>query len=215
MRIQKACLVGVFLLSAAACSDRADSPVAPALQVPDRPFYYYQGEPVYLTVDPTRIIVQGDEVPVRNAVADAARAVGLGADVISSIRDHRIVALNGSSADQADRMVNRLRQDSRVEFASKTYRTEDGGHSFQPLNRIDVAFESGASTQIAALIERYNLSVIREPQPGSGFFAYVFAYPREADPIIVAQRLHDEEGVEWAAMDVISDIRPSFVPTGP
>ena len=210
MRVQRVCLVGVLLLSAAACNDRPVMPEEPSMAL--RPFYYYQGEPVYLTVDPTRIVVAGDEVLVRNAVANTARGLGLGADVASLWRDHLIVRLSGSSAYQAERMVNRLWQDSVVEFASKTYRTEEGGHAFVPVNRVDVFFRSGASSQIAALIESYDLSVIREPQPDFGFFTYAFKYPRGADPLIIAQQLQNEEAVEWAAPDVISGIRPSSVP---
>ena len=61
-----------------------------ALQVPgDRPFYYYQGERVYLIVDPTRIVVQGNEVGVRNAVADAAAELTGALDVVLEAIDRK------------------------------------------------------------------------------------------------------------------------------
>lgn len=217
-------LVVITVVSIGGCFERGQSPLdveAPSAGLVDTsqevPFYYYEGARVSLVAD-DRLVVQGaDEGEVTQAVLGAGDRAGVSVDLVSAGRRGTWLINLQPGQDQSGRaLLTELVEDPRVDFASRTYRGRSDGHTFIPVNRVDVAFEADPSPdEIESLIDNYGLETIREPQPDSGAFTYAFAYPKGADPLRVAQDLQLVPGIEWASPDRLSGWRPHLVPQDP
>ena len=115
------------LLGALACERQADSLSAPtgpsrsSAIASDSSFYYYQGRPIPLDIDPTQIVVESQVknlAPIANALL-----VGVGASVSDSIAlpqaaNHRILLVRGGSEQHLGSVIKALRADARFSFVS-------------------------------------------------------------------------------------------------
>ncbi|HEX8691900.1 MAG TPA: S8 family serine peptidase [Longimicrobium sp.] len=221
-------LAAAAVLAAAACARDAGTPVEPGGPAAARaaadqgaPFYYHQGEPVYLKADPERLVVASDLPP---AAADAAvRAALTPAGVrlaalqeLPNVPGHRLVRLAGADHAAAAAAVARLRADGRFRFASTAFRTVAGNADVLLVDRVIVRFRDGVSPeQVRGLAASLGMRVVREPNPGRGELDHWLAYPAGADPLRLAAELDRHPLVEWADPDKLSDRRPQYVPTDP
>ena len=216
-------LLGLVLL--AACQDDSRNPAAslpPGASeagAGERPFYYYQGQPVYLDVDPEQIVVASDEQKPAEAARQVLSALGVGvedAGTLTQARGHRVLRLAGGRPETVKRAAALLRADRRFSFASPAFRTVEGRNRVLLLNRVAVQFrERVTPAQVDSLNRTLGTRVVRLPKPDSGFFAYHLAYPAGADPLRIAQALDRSPLVEWADPDKVSDRQLFYTPTDP
>lgn len=184
-------------------------------------FYYYQGQPIDLEVDPERLVVATSDPSPTTVAQKILGALGvtvsdLGA--LPQISQHRLLRLNSSSEAMTHRAVALLRADKRFTFASPAFRTTIGRYDVLLLNRVDVRFKDGVSeAQVDSVNRTLGTRVIRPPRPDSGFFAYRLEYPAGAnvDALAIAQALDRSPLVQWADPDKLSNILPSYTPTDP
>jgi len=117
-------LAGCDNLQEPATSQNAEMQVAGPAQ---QPFYYYQGQPVDLSVDPTRIVVASTAPEAQAMIADAIHGAGLGVAKIARMiqaSGHYVVQLSpGPSAAAVTQAVRGLRQTGRFDFVSNVYKT--------------------------------------------------------------------------------------------
>lgn len=216
-------LLGV--LTIAACSDQLRPALAPDVgaqlsQSGAQPFYYYQGQPIYLQADATRIVVETTEPSASAAARSALAPLGVapeeGGIIGQSTSHHRILRLAGATLQTVERALQVLRADGRFTFASHIYKTQEGGHLMMPLNRLAVRFRRGVTAQQVDSINRaLGTRTISPPVPDSGYLSWRIGYPVAADPLVIAQTLYRSPLVEWADPEAISDQLPTHVPTDP
>lgn len=225
-------LIGCVVGGLAACeSDRPLAPTRPTASVvtasDSTPFYYYQGQKIYLNVDPSRLVVSGVHgVDPASAVTAIARAVlsasGVSLDSVEPIMqepDHDLAYLpQATPAAVTAGFRAALAKNPQFRFVSPVYTTQVGGAQVVPLDRVVVKFRSGISdAQITALADSMGLAVERTPKPDSGFSAYWFTYPANpsTNTLAIAAALDQNALVSWADPDKISDRHLSLVPTDP
>ena len=214
-------------LTACETQDRLTAPAsirsAAALQASaaaDRPFYYYEGTPVYLEADPTTIIVSTRDASPAQAARSALGAfagVRVSDDVATlAVPGHRVLKVVGATRANVDSLAVSLRKDSRFDFAAPAFSAVVGGQQVWLVNQLDVQFKTGVtSAQIAQAITTAGARIIRTPKPDSGFLAYRLAYAPGRDPLKVSQDLDRNPIVEWADPDRISAQAPTYVPSDP
>lgn len=210
---------------AAACQDsptdlRSGPPQASVAAAADTggEYYYYQGQKIFLDVDPTRIVVEGAS-PDRAAAS--LRRAGAAIEHVSPLpqaRDHWVLQLAGvANAQQARAARASIIADRGYRYVSNVYKVHGTGSEVVPLDRVLVDFRPGTSAvQIDSLITALRMQVVRPPRPDSGFAYYVLAYPVDADaPLRVAALLDRHPLVAWADPDKIGDRHPDYVPSDP
>jgi subtilisin family serine protease len=221
-------LVGGILATLSGC-DRPADPLAPpgsraaraGAGASPHPFYYYQGEPVYLDADPTRIVVATHGAP-----ADAARQVlatlGITAtpSPLPQAADHWLLTLpGGTDRAVAEQARARLRSDGRFAFVSEAFKAPAWNDADVILvDRLVVRFKDGVSpAQVDSINAALGTRVIRPPRPDSGYKDYLLAYPEraDADPLEVAAILDRHPLVAWADPDKVSDRRRAGAPSDP
>jgi len=181
-------------------------------------YYYYQGQRIYLDVDPTRMVVEG---PSPDRAAAALRRAGVAIERSSPLpqaRDHWVLHLAGSATAQQARAARAsIIGDRGFRFVSNVYKVHGAGSDVVPLDRVLVRFKPGTSAiQTDSLINALGMQVVRPPRPDSGFAYYVLAYPRDADsPLAIAALLDRHPLVAWADPDKVGDRHPDYVPSDP
>lgn len=199
-----------------ACVDDSNSPLNPklgSLQVvaaDSDPFYYYQGQPVYLDLDPTRLVIASTLPSPETTITDVVGNVGLQVSSVTRLtqmRDHWLVRLPDATArTQAATARKQLETVASVTFASNAYTTRDEGHDVLLLDRLTVRFKDEVTrVQVHSLNAAFGTSILRPPSPDSGFTAYWLTYPRGADPLKVAAQFSRNPLVAWADPDKVSD----------
>lgn len=182
------------------------------------PFYYYQGEPVALEVEPTELVIVSrlpDAIDVARQVLSEVGVV-VGADQeLPQAPGHRLLSLPASTTrGRALEARDRLRADPRFEFVAVGYRTQDEGAKVMLLNRVAVSFREDVSrAQIERLAAQLGVRVVREPNPSQGSFHHWLEYGAGTDPLVVAAALDRHPLVEWADPDKVSDRKPQYIPT--
>ena len=204
MRLRAAAFVSLGLAAAlASCGD----PIGPAINEQSTPFYYYEGQKIYLRVDGSRLTavpqVEGDTATLRTALARA----GVQADSIRPlwVPGHWFIHLpSGTSARRAEDAARELRLDAGVRFASAVYRLRaEGSCPLYMVNRLVVKFREGTST---AAIDRLNAALgIRNErlEMSSGTRAYEYPEQMGPTPLELAAYYHVQDIVEWAEADRI------------
>jgi hypothetical protein len=182
-------------------------------------FYYYQGQPQYLTIDPRYLVISSD-LPSPAAEAKnllATLGVRVGSDKpLAQAPKHRLLLLDHATRELAERAAQQLRTDSRFTFVSEAYLTVAGSYGFIPVNRLDVLFSPEASpAQIDSVINAFGARVLRPPRPDSGLFAYRVEYPAGRDPLESSRILYRHPLVRWASPDVITNWQIAYEPTDP
>jgi hypothetical protein len=160
----------VTLVILAIASGCHDSPTDSA-QLPTRPsfslaadsageYYYYQGDKVFLDVDPTRIVVVTRTPTV---AAAALRGIGIATDRqerLPQASDHWLFRLSATTIAQAIDARASLKANGRYRFVSNVYKTHNSGDDVIPLNRVTVSFKPGvSSSQADSLITSFGMAV--------------------------------------------------------
>ena len=176
------------------------------------PFYYYDGEPIFLRLDPTRIVVATDTT--LRAAEVGARALGVaGVPVDSATRlagvpGYAVLYLpRGTSPGAAAAARARLRRDRRFTFVSPAYRTARHGGDLLLINRVMVRFRPGVIPPLAHVVAA---SVGARAGQATAWPVYYLECFRGADPLRVAAALYKHPLVEWADVDRVSDARLAF-----
>lgn len=221
------CVAGMLAFSTACerVPERAAGPLIGAqVEIPamSRPFYYYQGSPIYLAVDSERLAVASEVLPAASAVADALTQSGVqvkDVEPLPQAHGHWLVHVGtGTSTAAATAAVGRLRADPRFAFATTAFRTVGGNADVVLLNRLAVQFRPGVSrSSIDSLNAALGTRVVRPPRPDSGFAEYWLAYPSGSgvDPLAIAATYDRHPSVLWADPDRVSDYRQESSPNDP
>lgn len=205
--------------------ERASGPhISAAVQPQDsaKPFYYYQGVPIYLNRDVSRVVVVSSELASSSAVMSALTQLRLpaqGIDVLPQAAGHWLVHLTpGTVAETTLAATGRLKADPRFEFASTAFRTVEGNADVVLVNRLAVRFRPGVTqASIDSLNSAMGTRVIRPPRPDSGFGEYWLAYPKgpTVDPLAIAAAYDRNALVAWADPDKVSDYQLHVTPSDP
>src|SRR5712692_1819290 len=176
-------LVLLSVFTFAACSDQSRPMLAPGgisgqlSQGGPQPFYYYQGQPIYLQIDSTRVVVETTEPSALAAAQSVLAPLGVATQddgiIGQSTSHHRILRLAGATAQAAQRALQLLRADGRFTFASHIYNTLEGGHLMMPLNRLAVRFRPGVTVQQVDSINKVlGTRTISPRVPDSGYLSW-------------------------------------------
>lgn len=225
-RCFQASLLSVCAGFFAACQDSRPAITGPnsrpsaSLSVATAPsFYYYQGKPINLNIDSTKLIVETDDQSPSAAATGVLEKLGISindAGAMAQLPRHRLLKLSGVSADGALRAAAALRADSRFTFASAAYVSQDGNHPVILLDQLAVRFKPGTTTaQIDSMNRALGTHTISPPRLDSGYVAWRLAYPATAEPLEVAQEVSKSAIVESATPDFVTDIHPDYVPSDP
>jgi subtilisin family serine protease len=194
--------------------------VARVAELPDaaRPFYYHEGMPVELELDPTRLVVEVSHQATVAQLADRARAAALqmrSARPLSQAAGHWLLQLSeGTPREAVLRATDNLRTSAGARFVGNAYRArsaplmayEDEGIVL--INRLVVRFKDGTSrSEIERLNGTLGTRILREPQPDSGRFVFWLSYPPAGDPLRVAATYDRHPLVEYADPDKVGDWR--------
>jgi subtilisin family serine protease len=209
------------------CNDITQSIGPAASRSPDRvpvtdaqSFYYYQGQKIFLTEDPSRIVVS-TSLKTGAAIRGAIAAQGVTIDsaaALQAVPGHWLVQLPAQSHAAAAVTRAMIRKDLRFDFVSPAFKTVQGNDDVIPVNRVAVQFKPGVTQQqIESLNAALGTWIMRPPRPDSGFTEYWLGYPRDpaADPLQIAASLATNALVEWADPDKISNRRLAYAPTDP
>lgn len=202
-------------------------PMRPSASVnavaPNQPHYMYFGQPVYLDVDPNRMVVTSS-LSSSPALREALTAVGVRVDSARQLMrssGYWLVWLpSGTSLDSGADVRRRVRTAGRFEFATHVYKTRGANASdVLLLDHVIVQFKRSATLQqITDLITSLKLRVVRAPKPDSSYTTYWLRYPSDttADPLELATLLDQHPLVQWADPDKISmGMRPTSLPSDP
>jgi subtilase family protein len=214
--IKLALLLG--LLAFVACADEPllePTPSQAASALSDTPYYYYQGDKVFLDLDLTALIIATPLGDPTTAVEQAL--VGLAAPQLTKLTqlpDHWLATLApGTNAAAVDTAIARLRGRSDITFAAPAYRYAVDGSPVQLLGRLAVRFRQGvAQASIDSVLSSLQLTLVRAPKPDSGWFYHVVTYPKERDPLEIAAILDRDPLVLWADPDKITGARLNSEP---
>src|ERR1043166_2864333 len=220
-RLYRVVAPSLFCVWLAACAD-STAPIGPPPQVSTvvvadsgGDFYYYQGQKMYLDVEPTRLVVEGI-APDR--ATNALRGLGIAVQRLERLpaRDHCLIRLSaGTAKEQARSAVAALKANREFKFVSNAYKLRQTADDVLPLDRVIVSFKpSTSAARRDSLIAAFGMQVIRPPRPDSGFNYYVLAYPTDsASPLRVAAALDRHQLGAWAEPDKISNRHPDAVPS--
>lgn len=190
----------------ASCSDATGPDVARQ----DRPFYYYQDQKIYLSVDARRLTVQpeaeADTGRVRALLAQ--RGVAVDSMRLADLSGHWTVHLPpGTWPRRAEDAARWLRLSEGIRFASVVYRA-GGNCPLYLLNRLMVQFRPAVSQ---AAIDELNAStgVRNEHQHPGTTRSYEYPAGMSATPLELAAHYHRQGIVAWAEPDRIDGcLRP-------
>ncbi len=193
-------LATFFVASLASCSD----PVGPNIERQDRPFFYHEGQQIFLSVEPTRLTVvpevAGDTNRIRQVLTEfgtaplAIRPLGL--------ENHWFVHLPaGTTAARAEAAARRLRLSPGIRFASAAYLVSDTCPVIL-VNRLVVSFRPGTFED---QIQRLNTTLGVRNELFTTFGTRLYEYPAQMEhtPLELAAHYHRHRIVEWAQADAI------------
>lgn len=209
-----AALLTVFAGALVSCRD--SSVVGPpvtsiATRAPEElPFYFYQGEKLYLNVDSSGFVIASESNDPIADLGDELSGLAAGTPVrLSQLPGHWVVTVSGMPNGSAYRAaLARLRASRRLRFASSLYRVATDGSPVTLTGRLAVRFKTGVPrSAIDTVFATLGVRVLREPQPDSGWFYFVLGYPKNGDPLAVAASLDRSPLAEWASPDMISNRR--------
>jgi hypothetical protein len=200
------CRAAAALLLAAALASCAEA-LGPDVNQQSTPFYYYEGQKIYLRVDAARLTaapeVEGDTATLRAVLARA----GVPADSIRPLwapRHWFIHLPSGTSARRAEDAARELRMDRGVRFASAVYRPRDQGSCpLYLVNRLMVQFRPGAAESAIDQLNAFT-GVRNERIEPVGPRSYEFPRQMGDTPLELAAYYHENgDIVDWADADRI------------
>jgi hypothetical protein len=225
--LDKALVLGV-VATLAACGSNALGPERGAegrrsAADDGTPFYYYDHQPIYLTVDSARMVVlpndalAADSVSVRDAVQARLARYGLQIDLLQSLGPppfHWLVQLSGYvNADTAAVARAELVSAPELRAVIPAYRSVDGGVPVFVLNRVVARFKDGVSRgQIDGLVASLGAEVIRVQDAGSGYVTYLIepSPGSHGDVLKIANAIDESSIALWGSPDMV---HPAMGPT--
>ncbi len=210
-----------LLALAAACGDTSESmnfDAEQALSMDEIPYYIYDGQPVYLDVDPSRLTVVTHRAVSEKTLRASLSAVGFNEARLESVSmdsDAFIVHLpQETSPRDAIDAAKALREDGLYSFVANTYRAQESGDAIVLHNRLVVHLKDGAGSEVIARLNReLGTRLLQEPQGGSE--EYILAYPSGVDPLSFALLCAEQPEVEWVDPDKTAERRLHAVPSDP
>lgn len=171
------------------------------------PFYYYDGRPIYLRVDPARLTV-ATTLPMPEAAREVLAAGGIAMDSAThlAVPDHWVIWLaQHTTTAQAVKAAELLRQANGFAFASNAYRTVDGDDGMLLVNTLVVDFTERASAEDIARLAAITGTAVKGRTLTGGF---LYAYPPHSEytPLEIAAYYYRQPVVEWADPDKIGEI---------
>ncbi len=211
----------LMLLVTACGGEPAGSPPAAVQQeqrVGAQPYYLYEGKPVYLEVDPTRLTVSGPEALTEPELHASLSRAGLKEARVERMplqsRSFTVRLASGTPAHEAQRLAEALRREGRHEFVANAYRGKEDGGEVTLHNRLVVHLkEEAGDGAIDRLARELGMRVLHGPLGGAP--EYVLTYPRGVDPLAFALEVGQRPEVEWVDPDKTSPRQLHAVPTDP
>jgi hypothetical protein len=196
--------VAVVAAGLASCSD----PVGPDIERQDRPFYYHEGQQIFLSVEPTRLTVVPEVAGDTNRVRQVLAELGLVPHLMQPLwlENHWFVHLPAStSAARAEEAARRLRLSPGIRFASAAYLAGENCPVLL-VNRLVVSFRPGTFED---QIQRLNTALGVRNELFTTFGTRLYEYPvqMEHTPLELAAHYHRHRIVEWAEPDALNGCR--------
>ncbi|RKH66546.1 S8 family serine peptidase [Corallococcus aberystwythensis] len=210
------CALAVTAVFPANASEPEALRAAQRVEAEARPHYLYQGAPVYLDVDPSRLVVSGTAGASESALRGTLSNAGLAGAILERmpLQDDAFTVRLAKQATvvEAQRLAEALRQEGRYGFVANMYQWQGGDVVLH--DRLIVHLKDGAD---AGAIERINKEwgsrLLRGPEGGSE--EYLLAYPKGADPLAFALAVGQRPEVEWVDPDKTSARQLYAVPSDP
>ena len=112
-----------------------------------RPYYLYEGRPVYLEVDPTRLTVSEPKEGAEAALAASLAGAGLAGAWLERLplepQAFTVHLAKGTSAQEAQRAAEVLRREGRHGFVANVYQSSEGAGEVVLHNRLVVHLKKG------------------------------------------------------------------------
>lgn len=182
----------------------------------DAPYYTYDTERVFLTVDPSHITLSSRGRPSDDVVRASLGAIGLSSAALqrSSVQSDmlRLALADRTSIEDAVAIAARLRRDETFDFVANAYRVVDTGEEIELHDRLVVHLRDGAGP-IEQLNSKLGTRLVLGPLGNTS--EYVVAYPRGVDPLAFARIVAEQPEVEWVDPDKTSDRKLAAIPTDP
>lgn len=196
---------GLVLAGAAAsCADLA----GPDVDRQSSPFYYYEGEKIYLQVIPTVLTavpeVAGDTARLRGVLADRGIAPDSMRPLQIGVPGHWLLHLpRETSARTAENAARALRLAQGVGFASAAYTPREAYCPLYLIDRLAVQFRAAADS---GAIARLNAAtgVRGETREVWGARTYQFPADLAATPLELAAHYYRHPLVQWAEADRVT-----------
>lgn len=192
-----------------------EDPSGNLISTSDRPFYYHQGEPIYLRPDYTKVVVaraEGAPDPA-GVVSEILQTFDMSIasrEPLRQVARHEVFSLAGETQNAAA-VIPMLRREPGISFAVPGYTLEEGADTILLVNELVVHFADGVrQASIDSLVEAMGARVARPPRPEYGFDEYRLAYPTTADPLVVAAELSRDPLVEWVDPNKIGSLYPGL-----
>ncbi|MGQ0765937.1 MAG: S8 family serine peptidase [Gemmatimonadota bacterium] len=129
-----------------------------------------------------------------------------------------VVELDGTSASNAVAVRTLLRADDRVSFALTGYRNPTSKRPILVLDELGVKFKEGAAgAGVRELTSAFGLVLLRSADQSRARYHHKFAFPNGSaiDPLAIALAVSRHPTVEYAAPNMISEVRSAHVPSDP
>jgi subtilisin family serine protease len=211
--------VYTWLACSAACVDLPDPSTTSRQTITTKgdAYYTYDGNPIYLNVDPAHITLSPTPGMPDDSLRTALAGAGLArAQARPSYASGGLVELAlppGASAQDAVDVVARLRRDPAFGFVANGYRTQ-AGDAIALRDRLIVHLHDGEGADaIARFAHDLGTRLVRAPLGKDG--EYLLAYPPGVDPLDFALTIADQPEVAWVDPDKAQDRRLHVVPTDP
>lgn len=206
---------------AAACGEPTESQPLATQQAPlvdARPYYLYQGQPVYLEVDPTRLTVSGPQEVSEEGLRASLASMGQSDARLERLplesNAFMVHLAKGASVREAQQAAAALRREGRHRFVSNVYRWQEDGGEVILHDRLVVHLKAGAGAQdIERLNRELGTQVLRAPQGGSQ--EYLLSYPEGVEPLAFAQQVGRRPEVEWVDPDKTAARQLHALPSDP
>lgn len=208
----------VSLIAACADLSEPESSQQQASSFKSVPYYTYEGNPIYLNIDASRVTLSAVPGVAHDRIRASLLAVGLDrAELKSSLAQSaafELILPGTPSVEDAVAAATRLRGDRTFAFVANTYRTQEAGEAVVLHNRLVVHLRDGAGAGAIERLDReLGTRLIRGPR--GAFDEYVLAYPPDVDPLAFALTVAEQPEVAWVDPDKTSERKLAAIPTDP
>lgn len=189
----------------------APSPNAAVSAGAAQPFYYFKHEPVYLKLDPTRLVVTTRVPSSAQEVQQLAQTRGVSVASTRRIasQPHWVLQLASVATPEAATVARALlKADARFAHVAHAYKVAESNADVLLLDQMVARFKRGVTrAQVDSLAATLGSSVRRAPMPDSGYANYVLSVPTDSanDVLRVANAIDQHPLAQWATPDMVGD----------